>query len=106
MRSMASELSGADAAAELGEMSEFLVRVVPRQDLAKLVQRLTRRTAGLAGMWEGFCRSRRLADFDASRLEASLLLDFLCQAVAHRPDRVAAVKGPFEPVMGVLVYTA
>lgn len=112
LRSLAKELGfgGNDPgspgdAAELRRLGEYVCRVVPREDLAKLAQRLTRRTVGLGGLWERLCASQGCVS-DPSTAEAAVLLRFVCLAIALEPGRVVSVKGPHQPVMGVAVYLA
>jgi len=95
-----------EADAEVAQMSNFLCRMVPYEDLSKLASRLTRRTAGLGPMWEEFCTTYRSPTSDPARADPRVLLHFICRAVARASDRVAVVKGPFQPFMGVMVYIA
>lgn len=86
-----------------------LCRAVPREDMATLVHRLLRRTVGLGEMWQDFCRSHGQAkDLDPHDAESDFLLNFICQAVAEAPGRVAAIKRPTKltPFMLLVVHGA
>lgn len=95
------------------KLGRFICLVVPPPDLMTIVHRLQRRSSGLGGFWRDFCMVRRdtvdeawrreLEDEDPRSARSELLLEFICEALAGSPARVASMKGPFAPFMELVV---
>lgn len=85
------------------ELMAFLYGNIAHQHLARFVHRLQRRSAGLSDDWASFLHARGQQNLDPHSTDPRLLLQFVCWAITCAPDRVAALKGPFDPFMEVAV---
>mmetsp|Transcript_94754 Transcript_94754/g.267505 ORF Transcript_94754/g.267505 Transcript_94754/m.267505 type:complete len:312 (+) Transcript_94754:61-996(+) len=90
------------------QLVDFLCCVVPYEELATLVHRLQRRTAGLGGLWYEFCDQHGMRASDPYTAEAVPLLEFVCVAIERAPDRVVLLKRPskYTPFVALAVQCA
>jgi len=98
--------SSISADTDLHELGGLLCSAVPLRDLARFAHRLQRRSAGLGDDWTRFCNANGQQNPDPHASEPWQLLQFICWAIACAPDRVAMLKGPFDPFMEAAVQIA
>lgn len=98
--------SSISADTSVHELGSLLCSTVPLRDLARFAHRLQRRSAGLGDDWTRFCNANGQRNPDPHASEPWQLLQFICWAVACAPDRVAMLKGPFDPFMEAAVQIA
>lgn len=91
---------------DTNELMRILSCTVPTQELATMVHRLQRRTAGLGDLWEEFARVHEGGNADPHSKDPQLLLQFICIAIASKPERVMNLKGPYQPFMLVVLEVA